>query len=298
MVIFINPKACGGKAAEKWNRITDSLPEEVTSAKVAWADGLIEIKNYIREGETEFIAAGGDGTVNHLLNDIVNFSDGRLKNIKLGAIGLGSSNDCNEEVNGVYCKVNFDNTKPRDLCKISYEDDSGSVLTRYFILNSGIGITAEANLLFNRPDKLLSFLKRKNTNLAIVYAALKTILTYRNRSVKIRIGKLVREVKLTNLGIVKSPHFSGNFCYDSKFEASNGNFNIHMCENMSFTRILFTLYRLSKKKFSEYPKTFTFTSDSISIESDRKFAIEFDGEVVETKKAVYTIIPVKLEVCV
>jgi len=305
MVIFLNPKACGGKAAVKWNRITDSLPEGVTSAKVVLADGFkTGIKNCIREGETEFIAAGGDGTVNHLLNDIINFSYGRLRNIKLGAIGLGSSNDFhkpfnhNEEVNGVYCKVNFDNSIPRDLCKISYEDDKGSVLTRFFILNSGIGITAEANFLFNKPDKLLSFLKRRNTSLAIIYTALKTIMTYRNKSVKIRIGNLVKEIKLTNLGIVKSPHFSGNFCYDSEFEAANGKFNIHICEYMSMTGILLTLYRLSKKKFSGYPKTFTCAGDRISVESDIKFAVEFDGEVVETKKAVYSIIPRKLEVCI
>lgn len=306
MVILLNPNACQGKANEKCNKIKGLLNEKISSAEIITLNGIgskAVVENYINKGETEFVAAGGDGTVNHLLNDIVNSAYGQLKYLKLGAIGLGSSNDFhkpfnkNDNVNGIYCKINFKNTRIHDLCKVSYEDENGSLKSRFFLLNSGIGITAEANLLFNKPDRILRFLKRRNTNTAIIYAALKTIFTYRNRKVKINAGNGERYILLTNLGIIKSPHFSGNFCYDSEYEPGNGKYNVHLCECMSFFRILLTLYRLVRKRFSGYPGTSSCMTNEITIESDKTLAVEFDGEVIETKKVVYSIIPKAINIC-
>jgi len=305
MVILINPKACAGKANEKWNKINGLLDEKISSAKIITLNGIgskAVVENYINKGETEFIAAGGDGTVNHLLNDIINSAKSQLKYIKLGAIGLGSSNDFhkpfnNNKVNGVHYKINFKNAKLQDLCCVLYEDINGFFKSRYFLLNSSIGITAEANLLFNKPDRILRFLKRRNTNTAIIYAALKTIFTYRNRKVKISTGNTKKHVSVTNLGIVKSPHFSGNFCYDSDYESGNGMYNVHLCEDMSLLRTILTLYRLAGKRFSGYPGTLSCMADEVTIESDKTFAVEFDGEVIETKKAVYSIIPKAINIC-
>ena len=306
MVILINPNACAGKASEKWNKIKRSLNKKICSAEIITLNGAGSksvVENCINKGETEFVAAGGDGTINHLLNDIVSSATDQLEYIKLGAIGLGSSNDFhkpfdkNNGVNGIHCKINFKNIEKQDLCRLSWEDENGLFKSRFFLLNSSIGITAEANLLFNKPDRMLRFLKRKNTNTAIIYAALKTIFTYKNRKVKICTGGAEKQVSVTNLGIVKSPHFSGNFCYDSSYEPGNGKYNVHLIEGMPLFRLLTILYRLTKKRFSGYPGTSSCLTDKIAIKSNKTFAVEFDGEVIETKKAVYSIIPRAVNIC-
>jgi diacylglycerol kinase family enzyme len=48
----------------------------------------------LERGETDFVAAGGDGTVNAVVSALVeNASPDALRRIRLGAVGLGSSND-------------------------------------------------------------------------------------------------------------------------------------------------------------------------------------------------------------
>ena len=38
-------------------------------------------------------------------------------------------------------------------------------------------------------------------------------------------------------------------------------------------------------------------TDSITIESDNAFAVEFDGEVICTKRVTYSVLPVKIKIC-
>jgi diacylglycerol kinase (ATP) len=306
MLVLVNPNACQGKAVEKWEGIKKLVDKKAVPSDCVRLNGKKSvdiISKYIKKGETEFVAAGGDGTVNNMLNDIVNSANGQLKNIKIGAIGLGSSNDFHkpldesEKVNGVYCKIDFSKIRLQDVCKIIYEDENGKSISKCFLLNSGIGLTADANMLFNNPDKVLAYLKKKNTGIAIIYAALKTVLTYRNKKVRITAGNVTKSVNLTNIGIVKNPNFSGNFCYDSECKPDSGKYNVHYCENMSLPRILLTLYRLSKRKFSGYRNTVSYETDHITIESDGKFAVEFDGEVIYTRKVSYSVLPVKIKIC-
>lgn len=307
MLVLLNPDACQGKAAEKWKEISklvDRLTIPSDCIKLNGKKSSEIIAEYINKGETKFVAAGGDGTINNMLNDIVENSNGHLNRMKIGAIGLGSSNDfhkpfdVSEKLNGIYCKIDFSRIHLQDVCKIIYEDENGKNVSRCFLLNSGIGITADANMLFNNPDKILALLKKKSTVLAIIYAALKTIITYKNKNVSMKTGNVIRKLNITNVGIVKNPNFSGNFCYDSEFKPNSGKFFVHYCENMCLLRILLTLYRLSRKKFSGYKETTSFETDNITVESRNPFTVEFDGEVIYTKRVTYSVLPEKIEVCV
>ena len=90
----------------------------------------LDISNAILKGERKFIAAGGDGTINYLLNEILsNPSKTIIDEIQIGAIGLGSSNDFHKPmyssrlINGIPCKVDFTNTEERDIGCITYVHD-------------------------------------------------------------------------------------------------------------------------------------------------------------------------------
>lgn len=312
MVIVINPSAGGGKAFQKWQRIESNVRAQLGSVALLVLNGNMNMRESVgkmlSEGHTEFIAAGGDGTVNLLLEAIMESAPlALLPRVKMGAIGLGSSNDFHKPfrddkyIEGVPCKIDFHSIERRDVGLITFEDDKGTLQTRYWIVNASIGITAEANLFFNMPDAVLRFLKRSATSGAILYAALHTIASHQNREMTITIGdgQPIHTIQtcVTNLGIVKSPHFSGNFCYDSLFKPDSGYFDIHLCEKMSLSRTLVTLWKLSQKKFSGLPSTRSWQSSCLTVQADQQFAIEFDGEVVSTRIASLSIKHKLLKVC-
>jgi len=309
MVIILNPYAGGGKAIQKWNKIKSHIYDRMDTVEIILLSKKVTMKecvaDLLNQGQNEFIAGGGDGTVNLLLQNLIKFAPStQLDKIKIGAIGLGSSNDFHKPfkdhllINRIPCLLDFTFAKPRDVGILIFSDNNAQNRKKYWIINASIGITSEANLFFNTPDFLLNNLKKSMTNAAILYAAFRTIATYHNRDINIRIGNNEpKKINLTNMGVAKSPHFSGNFSYNTPFETDNGKFYINICRDMHFLNTLSILWNLSKNKFCGLPKTESYCSNHLTVESNQKFAVEFDGEVIATQKANFSIKQKMIRVC-
>ncbi len=302
---FLNPYCSGGRGLKKWEKISSYFSKDIRWYRID-CNGSIDpiIKNSFMEGEINFIAAGGDGTVNYVLNKLLKLiPEEDLKNIKLGAAGIGSSNDFHKPfsectlIEGIPVKTNFEAAEFRDIGCISFEE-KGILRHKYFLINASIGITAEANHFFNNPDLILKKLKKTNTGLSILYSALKTILKYKNFDIKIKsAGTGELGINLTNLGIVKNPNFSGNLRYNSVKKLNSGKFDIHLCYGMSMLEIISLFNNLQKGSFYQIAKKRCWQSSEIKIFSNENFFIEFDGEIIKTNSAVFEILPKLIKVC-
>jgi len=308
MIVILNARACGGKAETKWNRIEPRVREKLGDFTLYpindWPAAEKFIQQSVGRGQRDFVAAGGDGTINFLLNSLVGHAPvDILPAIKLGAIGLGSSNDFhkpfahNRRIDGVPCRTNFDNALPHDVGVISFKDEAACVRTKYWLINTSIGITAEANLLFNQPGRILGLLKRTSTDLAILYAALSTLFKFRARELRVSINDNEPEpIEIENLGIVKNPNFSGSFCYNSPFEIDSGRFYLHVIEKRSIPSKMLLLWKLSRPKHRHDNLTKSFPAQHVVVEASHRFAVELDGEVFSTDRVEFSIIRTLLKV--
>ena len=309
MLVLINPKASGGTACRKWKFIEPELTKKIGCNNLFFLYGNIPMQSLIKaavnNGETHFISAGGDGTLNLLVNSIIKSSlPEQLNDIKIGAVGIGSSNDfykplphC-EKINNIPVKINFENWQLRDVGKITFEND-GMIKTKYFLINSSIGITADANYFFNKPDKILSSLKRKSTPAAILYAAARGIFKYKNFDAEIwthEAGKI--QAKITNLGIVKNPNFSGNMNYGHNADYQNGLLNIHLCYEMNLTERLKLFWALNNGNFKKVQKAKSWLTGKITVKSEFPFAVEYDGEIIKTASVEFSVLPKLLRICI
>jgi diacylglycerol kinase family enzyme len=311
MLILVNPNSGGGTALEKWQRIEHRVADIVGSFETAIVDGADEaralVASRLAAGETRFVAAGGDGTVNLVLSTLVDAgSEITLRGVFLGAIGLGSSNDFHKpfdaaghiSIDGIPARLDFTRGVLHDVGLVTFHDDAGYPGHRIWLINSSIGVTAEANGLFNRPTAVLGVLKRWATPLAIVYAAVHSILRRRTQELAISIDGSDAEIRrISNLGIVKNPHFAGSLRYDSPHDPGDGHFWVHTLDAMSIPRLLVALSRLATGKSSDQPGATSQLADSVKIDSDRPFAIEGDGEVVYARAALFRVMPRLLRVC-
>lgn len=262
------------------------------------------VKDALKENEREFVAAGGDGTVNLLLNELLSSgSSAQLQEIRLGALALGSSNDFHKPVasaniiDGISWKVNFAEAKPRDVGFVTYAN-AGRSERRYFLSNASVGVTAEANRFFNNPNSVLRILKRVNTPTAILYAALETIFTFRN--IRVSLSGLEDSKftsNLTNFGILKNPHVSGDLCCGSPIALDNGRLTVHLCHDMTRVNLLQLLWAMGHGSFQEVRNKSSWERESMTVTSDDPFAVEFDGEVISTTSAQFGILPQRLQVC-
>jgi diacylglycerol kinase (ATP) len=305
MFVLLNHKSCGGNAASKWQTFINNYDLKDCTVIKAEDVNLGERIGYaLSNGETDYAAAGGDGTVNFLLNKLMDLaSESQIHNLRLGAIGLGSSNDFYKPYNqsnlisNIPYNLSFNKSELRDVGELSYQNN-GERVTRYFIINASIGITAEGNFLFNNPDIILKYLKRLNTNSAIIYSALKTIFGYRDFEAEIRNDESKpTKVNITNLNIIKNPNVSGNLCYGYPAVYNDGNMNIHLAYDMNKIEIIKLFLALQKGRIENITKLESFTAKEIEVTSEKVFNLEYDGEVVQTNSVLFSIKKEWIKVC-
>jgi len=299
MVVFVNPTAGGGRALRLWSEIEPVLRQRYGAVETHVGAGRCATARIVRtalaDGQRFFVAAGGDGTVQHVLQAMMEAMPVMEAMPCLGALGLGSSNDFhkpfhhNQRIAHVPCKLDASQATRRDVGVLTLDTAGEETVRRYWLLNSSLGVTAQANAFFNVPDAVLAGLKRRSTPLAIVYAALHTLLAARPISVRLSCDGNEERVDAANLAVVKSPFCSGSFRYDSPFEPASGAFHVHLCEASSRARLLYILWHLGRGRFQGLTGTRSWTARRIEVTTAEPVAVEFDGEVVTTRRAVFSV---------
>jgi len=290
MLILLNKYANNGKGLQKWEKFKPEIEEKYIGRHynlVSDFAGLNEgLRGEFKRGERTFVAAGGDGTINFLLNHIMQMKEGDRQQLVMGAIGLGSSNDFhkpfsedNFENDKVPLKLNHKKAAEHNVGQVEFKDENGEWQRKYFIINCGLGIVAQANYLFNSKDKVVKRLKSKWVMGTIWYAALKTLFSAQNIPAKIMIGNKIYKTDVTNLSVIINPHVSGNFCYDFKISSSSNYLGVALCERMGILSRLRTILSLTRGKFVGLPKTRTWRTSRIEIYPDYSTPLELDGEV-------------------
>ena len=308
MMVVLNPNAGGGAALLRWKRIEPELRRRCGrfDLEVLEAPHRIgpSVSARFNAGESQFVAAGGDGTVNALGRAALNLipAEGGRR-IAIGAIGLGSSNDFHKPVSpdrcigGVPCAVDFTSATPRDVGVVTIGGNGGAD-RRYFLVNASVGLTAQANRFFNTPDPILRGLKGRWTRAAILYAALTTILHYANARAKVSVDDgAFQPIEITNLAVLKSPHVSGNLRFPGAPDYASGLFLIHLlCYAGRLTRLRF-LCALSGGRPPATAAIESRRARKVTVMAETGFPVEFDGEVVETTEATFSLLPQRLRVC-
>ncbi len=307
MMILLNPRAAGGKAPEKWRRISAVLPPHRERIEFCFLNSHTDVDELVeraaKQGELHYVAAGGDGTVNAVVNALMRLPDGLRKRVVFGAVGLGSSNDFHKPfdtdhtIEGVPARLNFARPTWRDVVRVG-TSFNGQSSVHYFLINASAGIAAEGNALFNKPDFLLAWLKMHATPLAILYAALRALAFHRNRPLTIESpGHPAQQYRLTNLGIVKNPHFSGSLRYDMPALYDNGSMGVFVAEEMNLCERIRLLRALSCGDFGRLAKTHTWQASHLTIAAPSCFPLELDGEIHQASRAEFSVLPRILQVC-
>jgi diacylglycerol kinase family enzyme len=307
MFILTNLAAAGGRARCRWELVLPGLARDssrISQCDVSEPGARHALHRALASGETDIVAAGGDGTVNSLLNELMRLDEPEIRRrIRLGAIGLGSSNDFHKPLDARACvddtplALDFANAVPRDIGSVTVCDGTRT-FTRYFLINASIGVAAEANRLFNTPGPVRRWLKRHNTPLAIGIAAALAIATFRPPRLHISgPGTPAMPVDVTNLSILKSPHISGSLRYPVRPGYRSGRFGVVLAARLSRLDTCRFAAALTSPRGDPMAFCTSWSAPSVSVWADAPFALEIDGEVLTARRALFEVVPHALRVC-
>ncbi len=249
----------------------------------------------VQSGVNCLISAGGDGSVNMLINALVDTCGEQMSEYAVGGIGLGSSNDfvkpVRTRIGGCPTRLNPEGVVAADVVRIRLLNPEGLEEQRYFLLNASMGVTADANWLFNRGDWFLDLLKPRFVAGSILYAAVKAILMHRNFPAELEVDGRQYRLQLSNLAILKSPHVAGALLYDKHVSPDDGFLAVNYCDGMSKLELLKTLSDLRKGRFVGPPKRVCHRARVVRLQTATPAALEMDGEVVMATSCSIDVLP-------
>jgi diacylglycerol kinase (ATP) len=302
-LVILNPGARGGTAPERFARVRPAI-EARYHIQVVETDrrgGLrAHLEAALRDGVRLILGAGGDGTVNAVVSALVELKEGGLGGATVGAVGLGSSNDFHKpvgcEVAGIPLRIEAATATARDVVRVTYENDSGRH-RGIFIVSASVGVVASANRFFNEGDPLLRGLKRRFTDAAILYAAIRTVAGHGGHAATLRLEDEERSFQIANLSVMKSPHLAGGLTYDTPVDPASGLFAVNLMEHRGRLATLSAMSHLQKGRFRGRPGAHHWNGSRLEVMLPTEGDLELDGEVVRVRRVTFEVLPQRIRVC-
>ena len=251
--------------------------------------GIELTRRAVVQGYTTIIAAGGDGTINEVVNGLMLASSGPAA-CRLGLLPLGTANDLAytlglpTDIEAACRRIAAGQARPIDV---------GVVNGRYFINNAAVGLEPMVTIAQHRMRWL------KGTGRYVV-AALKTIAQAQSWDMRLEwdTGSYAGPMLLVSVG--NGRRTGGAFYLTPQASPDDGQFDFVYGARMSRLKMLALLPKLFNGSHLGHPLVGYHRTRQLAITASPATPIQADGEVFETAatRITYQILPGVLRVLV
>jgi len=296
--IFINNAAGYYSAKTKWEKVRDKVLQTFSEEPLEICyDGVMDfdsvLPELIQKQKIEFfVAGGGDGTHNFLLNALCKETDTYSRKFCIGSIGLGSSNDnqkpYNSLVQNIPIRIDYEGRQLHDIGKV-FIHHLGDAVSHYFCVNASFGLTAQANELFNQSGYVINLLKKRNTGASIIYTAIKSLQTHKSNQLSLTYKGIKVLNEYNSINVVLKPYVSGGLHFP-EFPKNNGSlFALYLLCRMNKMQLLKTMNELLKGKFNRNENKHLEFISSLEVQSQEEIPLELDGEIYYGNKFEFNV---------
>jgi YegS/Rv2252/BmrU family lipid kinase len=279
-VVILNP-AANGDRAKRWRTRVDELARDCTICTTSHpgeAEGLA--RNAVREGFEKIVAAGGDGTINEVVNGLAN-STAALGLLPMGTVNVFAmelglpSNDLE------FCWniIQGGNTRLVDL---------PSANGKYFVQLAGVGLDAqvvkETSLALKRNIGPLSYL----ISAAQIAARRPPRLLIESEDAPISEGSFVL--------VGNGRRYGGPFPFFKDAVLDDGLMDVVAFKQLGYLEIIKYLQDVFFSSKIQLPEVEYFQTRRLRITSEQDVPVELDGELVGSCPVQFEMLEKRLRV--
>lgn len=304
---IMNPKASSGKGLKAWKTIEKILIDERVEYETHVLGSAQETVEFVRtltgnnddlvmqesavalevskeqEPDCHIVVLGGDGTINAVLNGIVDFEHTRLSCIRTGsgndfARNVGVSKNVSKAIEHL---LHSPEQMDLDYGETTYVTGNGTV-TRRFVISNGVGYDADIceEVSRSRLKKILNWAKLGK--LVYVAIGIKQIFTRKNSGAVIALDG--QEMKIPGLffvvGMIHEKEGGGvPFCPAA--DASDGLLDVCIVRKMSKLKLLLAVVMVYLKQHYRFRDITAHRCKQLSVKLEEPQWFHMDGETSE-----------------
>ena len=269
--VIVNPGAGAGRAAARARAVAPRLRAAWPGLEWVESTSAEHVTELAREarlaGYERVIVAGGDGTVHLAVNGLVG---GRTA---LGILPAGSGNDLFRalgfppDVEGTIDLLA--RGEPRQI-------DVGLADGHAFCCVLGVGLDTPALEIVHRS-------RFKRGRGLYTYAAVRTLVTYRPRPMRIRYGDESFEGEVTFAAVSNTPTYAGGMKIAPRASVTDGRLDLCVVPRLGRTRMVASFGRMTRGNHGDMAGIVLTQSASFHLESDEPMPVTLDGELTDLR---------------
>lgn len=278
-VLITNPSS-GTTSKNKIEKALNLLKSKGIEVDILFTNApghATELAARATEGAPDLIiAAGGDGTINEVINGMA------LSRVPLGFLPLGTANVLARET-GIpkdpeAAVAIMGNRSPRRIAlgRITYGG-----ISRYFVLMAGLGFDALS--VYNLSHSL----KKSSGKFAYVASGFHTLATWKASPISLHVNG--KEILCSNVIISNARKYGGGFIIAPQADITVPEFHVTALTNMGRYDILKLTAGILTRRTKGMRGVEHFTSNHIELEGEAR--IQIDGEYVGKSPAQVTAVP-------
>lgn len=299
--ILLNINANEKKCEKKWQPIAAKLQNLGIQFELHRltkpGDGIATAKSLCENGIRHLVAAGGDGTLNEVVNGI--FTSGvNTREVFLAVLPMGRGNDwirthhypkTPDETIDIWLKGEF---LQHDIGLVTSTTPDKQVDERYFINIAGFGF--DADVIYDvtyHPPHLLGFN-------VYVLSLLKSLLSHKPKSIQVSASDGFTFTGEVFMVIAAICQYNGGGIREAKYAVpDDGLLDLIVVPKMSIPQVLFQLKNMHTGNHIDKIKAIRMTQTTdVQISSDQVFRAETEGELLSVGNYHIKLIPNALNV--
>ncbi len=298
--VIVNPMSRGGATGKTWpilNKLlrTTGLPFDYELIK-APGQGIELSRQAVEKGYNLVIAVGGDGTVNEVVNGLID-ENGKGR-ATLGIIAAGTQNDIahmlgipRDYIRGCQLFEKFE-TATIDIGDVAYTSHN-KIIRRHYINTAGIGFVSDV------IENSIPQTKYKVLGGAVPYAIglMPKVLEYQNKDVLLSIDGEKRVERDFSIVINNGRYLGGGRVFPNA-TPYDGLLDVAIIGNLSKLEALLNFPLFYTGTYVYHQKITLQQAKNVIIDSPQRLPIQIDGELVGETPATFRVIPSALAVAV
>ncbi|ACI18889.1 diacylglycerol/lipid kinase family protein [Dictyoglomus thermophilum] len=275
--ILFNPTSNRGKAEKKYNELIKILNEEEIDYTVEFTLGkegtIRQVEEALKKGADVVVAAGGDGTINEVVNGL------KGRGI-LGIIPLGRGNDI-----AISYRIPRDLRGAVKLLKngVIREVDMGLLDGRYFVGIAGTGFVGDVNYNSNKLN--LTGFK------GYIISVFTTLKGFKYPECEVSFDGVSWRGRITLIALGNTSYYGGGMKLLPNSDPEDGYFDIGIVQKIHPLELVATFPLVYVGKHTINPHIKIYRGREVKIVSDHELIISFDGEMIMSKEIKFVNVP-------